>query len=216
MKSLKRIEQLLEEAQEVNKTKVSRNDGWGIKSDVDDFKYEQWKQKVKNIIEITTGKESSYLQQFHKIDDMVFNLKQTYPRFNKHHALLSALKDDYENGYLTSIKNLIQAEVFDSEIEQAEELLNKKYKSAAAVIAGVVLETAIRSLCDQHAIEHGKLDKMNADLTKAGVYNKLQQKQITALAEIRNYAAHGKEEEYTHDNVENMIRDIEKFLANSF
>ena len=88
-----------------------------------------------------------------------------------------------------------------------------KYKLAAAVIAGIVLETALRSLCDKINIPHGKLTKMNDDLTKAGIYNKFQHKSITALADIRNSAAHGKDSEFTHDNVENMIRDIESFLA---
>lgn len=43
--------------------------------------------------------------------------------------------------------------------------------------------------------------------------NKLQQKRITALADIRNSAAHGKPEEFTESDVENMIRDIGQFLA---
>ena len=36
-----------------------------------------------------------------------------------------------------------------------------------------------------------KLGTMNAGLAKQGVYNKLTQKRITALADIRNKAAHG-------------------------
>ena len=55
---------------------------------------------------------------------------------------------------------------------------------------------------------------MNADLAKKGIYNKLQQKRITTLADIRNSAAHGKEDEFTHDDVNNMIREVEQFLAN--
>lgn len=53
---------------------------------------------------------------------------------------------------------------------------------------------------------------MNADLAKAGVYNKLQQKRITALADIRNSAAHGKPDEFSENDVTTMIRDIEQFL----
>ena len=49
---------------------------------------------------------------------------------------------------------------------------------------------------------------MNSDLAKAGIYNKLQQKRITALADIRNSAAHGKPEEFSGDDVIMMIRDI--------
>jgi hypothetical protein len=115
---------------------------------------------------------------------------------------------------VTKIRTLIQASVFDSESEQAEELLASGYKAAAAVIAGVVLETSIRQLCEDNGIATGKLDRMNADLAKAGVYNQLRQKQITVLAHIRNDAAHGKADQFTEAHVSNMIRDIRNLLAN--
>ena len=133
--------------------------------------------------------------------------------FKRMKSVFIAAMDDYKNGYLTSIKNLIQADVFDSELEQAQELLSNGYSLAAAVIAGVVLETTLRDLCYQNGLAIGKLDKMNSDLAKAGIYNKLQQKRITALADIRNSAAHGKPEEFSSDDVIMMIRDIEQFLA---
>jgi hypothetical protein len=120
--------------------------------------------------------------------------------------------EDYKGGFLTSLKHLIQADVFDSELEQAKELLTNGYKVAAAVI--VVLETTLRDLCTREGLPHSKLDKMNAALAKAGIYNKLQQKRITALADIRNSAAHGKPEEFSDEDVTNMIRDVEQFLAN--
>ncbi|UTM59106.1 hypothetical protein L4174_020550 [Photobacterium sp. CCB-ST2H9] len=56
------------------------------------------------------------------------------------------------------------------------------------------------------------MDKMNADLTKAGIYNSLQQKRITAIAGIRNSAAHGNHDEFSRDDVRVMISDIERFL----
>jgi hypothetical protein len=86
-------------------------------------------------------------------------------------AVLLAAKDDYDGGYLNKIRDLIQAEVFESELEQAQELFRADYLSAAAVIAGVVLETTLRRMCQDHGINLAKLDKMNADLAKAGVYN---------------------------------------------
>jgi len=53
---------------------------------------------------------------------------------------------------------------------------------------------------------------MNADLAKADVYNKLTQKQITALADLRNSAAHG-QTGFTGADVSSMIRDIRSLLA---
>ena len=84
---------------------------------------------------------------------------------------------------------------------------------AAAVTAGTVLETSLRQLCDENNIGHGKLDKMNADLAKAGVYNVLTQKRVTALADIRNNAAHGKPDEFKKEDVNDMIRDVNNFLV---
>lgn len=214
MKFSIRINQLINEALEVEKSKSEIKMAYGDSIFfVDDFKYEQWKIKVKNLLELISGKESIYLKNFCEVDNLNYMAGATHPKFVKQHALLFAFKDDYEQGYLISLKTLIEADIFDTELEQAKELLTSKYKLAAAVIAGIVLEIALRSLCDKVNIPHGKLTKMNEDLTKAGVYNKFQQKSITALADIRNSAAHGKDSEFTHENVENMIRDIESFLA---
>jgi len=94
-------------------------------------------------------------------------------------------------------------------------LLTNGYGGPAAVVAGVVLEASLRNLCDLNSIAYSKLDKMNADLAKAGVYNKLQQKKITALADIRNRAAHGHWQTFTEEDVRQMIRDVETFLATS-
>jgi len=98
--------------------------------------------------------------------------------------------------------------------ELLQELITSGYKAAAAVIAGVVLETSIRQLCEDNGTATGKLDKMNADLAKAGVYNLLKQKQSTARAHIRDNAAHGKADQFTETDVSNMIRDIRNLLAN--
>ena len=138
----------------------------------------------------------------------------SYDVMKRVRAVFDAAKEDFEGGYLSSLKQLVQAEVFESEIEQAEELLKSGYKLAAAVIAGVVLETALRDLSTNNALSIGKLDSMNSQLAKAGIYNKLQQKQITAIADIRNSAAHGKPELFADSDVKNMIRDIESFLLN--
>jgi len=81
------------------------------------------------------------------------------------------------------------------------------------VVAGVVLETTLRRLCEEHGLAIGKLEKMNAELVKAGVYNNLTQKRITALAAVRNSAAHGKLDEFTKDDVSAMIRDEQRFEA---
>ncbi|WP_346356359.1 DUF4145 domain-containing protein [Pseudomonas pergaminensis] len=171
-----------------------------------------WSVKVKALLERVCGKESSYLQRFTEADEkQMFDVGVA--RFERMRAVFLAAKEDFEGGYLNSLRNLVQADVFTSELEQAGQLLDAGYISAAAVIAGVVLETTIRNLCTDRGIAHGSLDRMNADLTKASAYNSIQQKRITAMAGIRNSAAHGKTDEFTSGDVKGMIDDVERFLA---
>jgi hypothetical protein len=136
-----------------------------------------------------------------------------YERFKRTRTIFLAAQEDFEGGYLTSLRVLVQAEVFDSELEQASELLRAGYKAAGAVIAGVVLETTLRDLCNKYNIPPGKLDKMNTDLAKAGEYNLLVQKQITALAQIRNDAAHGNNDKFNDKDVSSMIEDVRRFVT---
>jgi hypothetical protein len=60
------------------------------------------------------------------------------------------------------------------------------------------------------------IDPMNIALVKAGVYNTLLQKQITASADIRNKAAHGKFDEFNKKDVERMIDQVRLFMENCF
>jgi len=171
-----------------------------------------WSVKVKTLLGRTC---SNYLQEFidaERTQVLDFGLA----RFERMTAVFNGAKEDFEGGYLNSLKNLVQAEVFNNELEQAEELFDRGYATAAAVIAGVVLETALRDLCSISGIEHGSINKMNDDLARAGAYNANQKKQITSLSAIRNSAAHGKPEEFTNDQVRGMIDDVQRFLVAHF
>jgi hypothetical protein len=53
----------------------------------------------------------------------------------------------------------------------------------------------------------------NADLAKSGAYTVLVQKRITALADIRNNAAHGRPDQFTDRDVDQMMDSIENFVS---
>jgi hypothetical protein len=210
----KRFEELENQASQVEHSKKTYNsEMFGSTTSVDNELLLSWKVKVKNLLFQVCSENSQHFKQFEK-EETEGRLGTNYSLFKGLKAIFLAAKEDFEGGYLSSVKTLVQAEVFDSELEQASELFSSGYSTAVAVVAGVVLETALRELCDKNGISHGKLDKMNNDLVKAGVYNKLNQKRITALADIRNSAAHGKPNEFTDQDVSNMIRDVYQFLAN--
>ncbi|EFK06425.1 conserved hypothetical protein [delta proteobacterium NaphS2] len=48
------------------------------------------------------------------------------------------------------------------------------------------------------------------------MYSKLVQKQITALADLRNKAAHGEWEQFSTADVEDMLQKVRRFMEDHF
>jgi len=217
-KIIERFENLINEGEEVLKTRSSRSGGnfvyWGDDA-INPKLSNEWGIKSLSLLSRIFGKEDDYYKKFNEL----------FPRFSdytpvwKAHGILKGAKDDYEKGYLFETRTLIQAEVFDDFLEQAAYLLKNGYHSPAAVIAGSVLEDGLRQLCIRNNLalsEMPKMDSMNSLLAKEGVYNKLTQKQITALADLRNKAAHGQWNEFTKEDVEQMIPQVRTFMETQF
>jgi hypothetical protein len=134
-------------------------------------------------------------------------------------GVLQALRADFDAGYLRSIEELIHANVFADFLEMADELQTKDFKDPAAVLAGSVLEEHLRKLAVASGVtievngKPKKADTINAELAKAEVYNKLEQKSVTAWLDLRNKAAHGMYGEYNADQVAAVIRDVRGFMV---
>lgn len=175
----------------------------------------KWGMSCLNILGRVFGDNSDHYNKFNGL----------FPKFHdltpvkKAMGILKAAKDDYENGYLFETRVLIEATVFDDFLEQAQYLFENGYHAPAAVIAGSVLEDGLRKLCDRKAIAlpaKPKLDTMNANLAKAGVYTVLVQKKITALADLRNKAAHGNWDQFSSNDVEQMLAQVRSFMEDHF
>jgi len=54
---------------------------------------------------------------------------------------------------------------------------------------------------------------MNADLSRSGAYNVLDQKNVTAWLDLRNKAAHGHFSEYGLDQVELVLQGVRQFVS---
>jgi hypothetical protein len=138
-------------------------------------------------------------------------------------GILNSIKTEIERGWLTTIKGLISAEIFSDFLEMAEHLLSEQYYQPAAVMIGSVLEEHLRQLSDKNGIAvveikggkpiPKKADLLNAELTSGAIYNKLDQKNVTAWLDLRNKAAHGKYAEFSQQQVEIMLAGVTEFLT---
>jgi hypothetical protein len=137
-------------------------------------------------------------------------------------GILRTIRSDYQNGYLESIQELVRADLFSDFLEMASYLHAEGYKDPAAVMAGGVLEEQLRKLCLKNGLpiedakptgnEPKKTSRLNDDLAGHGVYNKLDQKQVTSWLDLRNKAAHGQYTEYTKEQVALMLQGIRDFI----
>ncbi|WP_082877149.1 hypothetical protein [Hydrogenophaga crassostreae] len=156
------------------------------------------------------GLESVHTQQF----EAAFTSFSGYlSSFRSLYAIFSSAKEDYEGGYIFSLRGLVKAEVLSDALEQADELLTSGYKDPACVLIGVSLEIGVKELASRHLVPVAKLDKMNADLCKAGAYNVAKQKQITAWADLRNKAAHGDWSAYSAEDIRDMHAGVLRFVG---
>ena len=220
MKKLCRFKSLINLGEETLLTKIHypSQSGRGFVTPsydrVDSDKANQWGISSLHLIEKIFGEESTHFVKFNEFFTG-FDSIVGFDNAKSALAIFRAAKDDYENGYLFNTKVLIEAEVFDDFLEQAEHLLKQGYFAPAAVIASCVLEDGLRKL-GQRKIPSFPTDKtidpMNIELAKNGIYSALWQKKITALADLRNKAAHGKWTEFTKKDVEDMIRDVRRFM----
>lgn len=210
-----RLDELLEMGDEILTTK--HGPGAGVMGDarVDSQMAYQWATSVQNLLVRIFGRESEHYTNFTKQVDR----QLTYSPAFCAQGILRAAKDDYENDYLFNVRQLIEAELFDNFLEQARHLYDSGYHQPAAVIAGCVLEDGLRKLCIANGLalsDKPKLDQMNAELAKAGIYSKLTQKKLIAVADLRNRAAHGQWDQFSKDDVDEMIRSVRKFMEEHF
>jgi hypothetical protein len=137
------------------------------------------------------------------------------PQFRQQLAILKAAQTRFDSS-LFEIRQLAQADLFDSEIEVARELLKSKFLRPAGAIAGVVLEKHLRQVCDNRAIKVTKRNSGIGDLNELLKANAVievpQWRHISLLADIRNLCCHNKQKEPTAEQVADLIDGTDKVL----
>lgn len=162
-----------------------------------------------------SGKKSEY---YKLVTEVLQQNDHEWNQLLKVVGIVKALLADIENGYLTSFEELIHGDTFANYLEMASHLLENKYKDASAVLIGTTLEVHIRNLSEKCGISSTmngkplKADHMNSELQKIGVYNKLDQKNVTAWLDLRNKAAHGKYDEYDMSQVRLYLASVRDFI----
>jgi len=140
-------------------------------------------------------------------------------RFRTQLAILKSVAARFESS-LFDIRQLVQADLFDSELDAARELLKYGFLRAAGAIAGVVLEKHLGQVADNHGAKtrkkHPTIGDLN-DLLKAnGVIDVPVWRQIQRLGDLRNLCDHNKERDPTRDEVDELVAGVDKVTKTLF
>lgn len=117
---------------------------------------------------------------------------------------------------LYELENKIQYNFFMDELHCAEELLKKKYVRPAGVVAGVALESHLKTVCKNHNIAlkpKDTLGKFIEYLRKANIIDFIFERKLQLLGDTRNLCAHSKDREPSIDEVSHLIFETKKILT---
>lgn len=117
---------------------------------------------------------------------------------------------------LFDIKQLVQADLFESELDTARELNKKNFFRGAGAIAGVVLEKHLSQVLANHNLKITKknpsIAELNDSLKNSEVYETTTWRKIQYLGDIRNLCDHNKQKEPKKEEVEELLSGVEAII----
>ena len=141
------------------------------------------------------------------------------PEFVQQLNMVKAAKATLDSS-LMNLRAILQADLFDSEIEAAGALAKAGHLRAAGVICGVVLEKHLYQVCEAHNIKVTKRNPGVSDLIQLlkdeGVITVAQWRFIQSLADIRNLSGHARGREPTKEEVADLVTGTERTLKQVF
>ena len=132
--------------------------------------------------------------------------------------IVKSLRQRFQSS-LFDIRGLAQADLFDNELDAAEELNRKGFHRAAGAVAGVVLEGHLATVCVQHQIPKPKdpsISQLNDLLKKGEVLDIPIWRFIQHLGDLRNLCDHKKSVEPTKEQIQELIAGVRKIVKTVF
>ena len=204
LKIKQRFEQLISQGEKFTKWQTE----YGEPNNAHRDNYTGWVAAVKNIVNIVTLESDAYRQELLNYSNKV------YPH-QEFTSILKFLLSDIEAGLITSIEDQTKAFVFDELLDHAKDLLNKKQKDPAGIIAGVAFEDTFRNICRKNNISEQdvKLNKLIAEVRKKiDTFNQAKAERAESAANVRTQATHARWKNFDKKDVRATIEITEEFI----
>jgi len=170
-------------------------------------RFRRWSKNIFEILEYTSM--ASHLADANAILNRTLTNELAAPALA---GILESAYDLIKHGLVGKIKFQIHAEMFSSIGEQAKALNDAGHSIPAAVLGRIAIENWLRDQVERAGIEappKAKAAVLNDKLKQAGVFSVPRWMQIQFLLGVGNSAAHGKDSEFTHDDVSKLLEFVE-------
>ncbi len=141
------------------------------------------------------------------------------PHLQQQVSIVRSIQKRFDSS-LFDIRQLAQADLFDSELDAAKELAKNKFNRAAGTLAGVVLERHLKEVCENHGLTVRKkaphISDLNNALKDENVIDIPQWRSIQHLGDLRNLCVHHKDAEPKADQVEDLLAGVSKVTKTVF
>ena len=146
---------------------------------------------------------------------VVVDGKAAYPKLKIQISILEAVIRKFESS-LFEIRQIVQADLFDNELQAAEELVKNGFLRGAGAVAGVVLEKQLAEVASNHNVKLSKRNPCIADYNDLLKSNEIIDvstwRFIQRLGDIRNLCGHNKEREPEKEEVQELIQGVSKII----
>jgi hypothetical protein len=143
----------------------------------------------------------------------------TAMRFNTQLEILKSAQSRFESS-LYNLADIVRVDLFDSELDEARELVKKGFLRGAGAIAGVVIEKHFAQVCTKRNIplrkQHLTISDFNDLLKNAGVFEIPEWRRNQRLGDLRNLCDHNKQREPTASEVTELIDGADKLCKTIF
>lgn len=152
-------------------------------------------------------------------ENVIVDPSAVIPRFQAQVAILKSCQARFKSS-LFDIRQLVQADLFDSELEAARALLKNGFNRASGAMAGVVLEHHLQQVLANHSIQSAKKNPTLGDLSQAlkdgDVIDTPSWRKLQHLGDLRNKCDHKKAADPTNDEVEDLISGVDRTIKTLF
>lgn len=139
----------------------------------------------------------------------VNELHIVFMKFGCQVEIIKACNSRFRNS-LFEIKQILNANLLKSELEQAEELFSNGYYRASGVICGVIIERHLHLVCNNHNVKpktkKPTISEFSQCLKSNNIIETYRWRLIDTMGDIRNICSHKSNKEPTREDIIKLIQ----------